>query len=360
MKRRVSRLVVMMLLVLGLANRIEAVSSPSKDRELWVTSQSMGRIHIRELHDGKALGQIVLPAGAQPHIITFHSGMFAYVSDMGSGKLHIIDAQQRQIVQSLSIASSLTHQAKVSPNGTIGFVTVVGERKLVKVAVDEANRSWRIISTLSFFPLGKSPICTVFRADSQRAYVSMLPNGIAIVDVPTMTLLGTLDTDGFIACGMIKAQDGNHVVLASSGGGGHIYTLNMMNDSLMDRGTLGAASWHSFNMLPDGSLGFGTSPLSDELIIIDLTTQPVTKKGTIQLVPIRGNAANQPDALGGGDPIVDNILPVSLRAAGQFALIDVTNLNVKAYIPISLPTPFDPGTCSGCAIHGVTVRPTFQ
>jgi len=276
---------------------------------------------------------------------------------MGSGKLYIIDAQQREIIASLSIASNLTHQAKVSPDGKFALVTVVGERKLVNVAVDESNRSWRIISTMSFFPLAKPPICTVFRADSQRAYVSMLRSGIAIIDVPTMTLLGTLDTDGFIACGMIKTQDGNQVVIASSGGGGHIYTLNMTNDSLIDRGTLGAASWHSFNMLPDGSLGFGTSPLSDELVVIDLTTQPVTKKGTIQLAPIRGNAANQPDALGGGDPIVDNILPVSLRAAGQFALIDVTKLNVKAYVPISSPTPFDQGTCNGCAIHGVTVRP---
>ena len=29
---------------------------------------------------------------------------------------------------------------------------------------------------------------------------------IAIVDVPTMTYLGTLETDGFVACGMIKLE----------------------------------------------------------------------------------------------------------------------------------------------------------
>ena len=29
-------------------------------------------------------------------------------------------------------------------------------------------------------------------------------DGIVIVDVPSMTILGTLPTDGFVACGMIK------------------------------------------------------------------------------------------------------------------------------------------------------------
>ncbi|TMI98137.1 MAG: hypothetical protein E6H01_12685 [Bacillati bacterium ANGP1] len=52
--------------------------------------------------------------------------------------------------------------------------------------------------------LGKAPFCSVFRADSQRAYVSAMMDGIVIVDVPLMTILGTLPTDGFVACGMIK------------------------------------------------------------------------------------------------------------------------------------------------------------
>jgi hypothetical protein len=187
--------------------------------------------------------------------------------------------------------------------------------------------------------------------------VSLQPNGLAIVDVPSMSLIDVLPTDGFIACGMIKAPDGQSVVLASSGGGGHIYTLDLITDELMDRGTLAAADWHSFNMTPDGTLGFGTSPTSDEVIVIDLTTQPVTNKGTIHFTLLSGSGANQPDALGGDDPIVDGVLPVSLRAAGQLALVDTASLQVTGYVPIAPPTKFDPATCIGCAVHGVTVRP---
>ncbi len=100
--------------------------------------------------------------------------------------------------------------------------------------------------------------------------------------------------------------------------------------------------------------------MSDELVVIDLTTQPVTRKTTIRLDPRPGTAANQPDALGGGDPVSGDVLPVSLRAAGQVALFDVGQLKVKTYVPISPPQTFDPNTCNGCAIHGVAVRPYIE
>jgi hypothetical protein len=149
-------------------------------------------------------------------------------------------------------------------------------------------------------------------------------------------------------------------VIAASGGGGHIYTLDMTNDTLVDRGTLGAASWHGFNMTRDGTLGFGTSPLSDEVVAIDLTTQPVTKLGTILLQPVSGTGNDQPDALGGGEVIMDGTLPVSLRAAGQVALIDADDLEIEKFIGITTPSPpgtFSTMTCIGCSVHGVTVRP---
>jgi hypothetical protein len=185
-----------------------------------------------------------------------------------------------------------------------------------------------------------------------------MPSGLAIVDVPSMALVGTLPTDGFVACGIIKSADGTHAVLASSGGGGHIYTLDLAKDTLADRGTLGAADWHSFNMTPDEKLGVGTSPQSDEIVFVDLSAQPVKKLGTLVLSPRPGTGNNQPDALGGGEPIQGGLLPVSLRAAGQLALVDLADRSARSYTPIAPPSPLNPMTCQGCAIHGVTVRPS--
>jgi hypothetical protein len=293
---------------------------------------------------------------AGPHITTFHSPDIAYVGGMGDGHLYVIDAHERQIIQTLPLAPGLAHQAKPSPDGSALLVSVISAKRVVKVTADEQARTWTVAGSLDLgTPTGKAPICTVFRGDGQRAYVSLLPSGIAIVDVPSLTLRGTLETDGFVACGMVKSADGHSVVIASSGGGGHIYTLDLTNDTLTDQGTLGAADWHSFNMTADGTRGFGTSPQSDEIILIDLATQPVTKLRTVLLQPQPGIGNNQPDSIG-YEPIVGNLLPVTLRAAGQLALISLADLAVK-FVPISPPTSFDPKTCAGCAIHGVTVRP---
>jgi hypothetical protein len=57
------------------------------------------------------------------------------------------------------------------------LVSVVSTRTLYKVAVDEANESWTPVDSVEF-PVGKPPVCTVFRADGQRAYVSTMMDGI--------------------------------------------------------------------------------------------------------------------------------------------------------------------------------------
>jgi DNA-binding beta-propeller fold protein YncE len=335
-----------------------ATASPgaADDGELWITSQGTSTEYIVNFM-GERIAQFSFPADAGPHLTTFHSPQIAYVGGMGDGNLYVIDANERQIIQTLSLAPRLAHQAKPSPDGAVLLVSVVSTKRVFKIAADEQARTWIVVGSLDLgTPTGKGPVCTVFRSDGQRAYVSLMPSGIAIVDVPSLTLLGTLATDGFIACGMIKTADGHSIVIASSGSGGHIYNLDLSNDTLTDRGTLGDADWHSFNMNADGTRGFGTSPLSDELVVIDLTTQPVTMLRMLLLQPRPGIGNNQPDALGGGEPVLNDKLPVTLRAAGQLALINLADLAVK-FVPISPPTPFDPMTCAGCAIHGVTVRP---
>jgi hypothetical protein len=335
-------------------------------KELWVTSQGSSVIFIRNFENLSPIDKINLPSGAGPHIITFHSPDFAYVGGMTDGKVYVIDANTRQVAYSAQLAPTLVHQVKVSPDGATALVSIIGARTVTKMSVDEANRSWAVGPSLDIgATTGKQPVCTVFSADSERAFVSLNPSGIAVVHVPSMTLLSQIPTDGFIACGMIKS-DANHAVIASSGSGGHIYTLDMTTKTLTDRGVLGASSWHSFTMTPDGTRGFGSSPLSDEVIVIDLTTTPVTKLGALRLDQLPGVGNNQPDAFGGGEPNYGNVLPVGLRAAGNVAIVNAHNLELRSIVNLAPPAPFNPMTCGpvgastgsgGCAVHGVTPRP---
>ncbi len=330
----------------------------ASDGEVWVTSQGTHRLFVLD-DQGSLMETIALPPGAGPHITTFSpSSRFAYVSGMGDGHLYVLDADTHQIIQTLNFASTLTHQAKPSPDGSILLVSNIATKTLFKVVVNESASSWSIAPER--LVLDRAPICTIFRNDGQRAYVSLFGSGIVIVDVPTMTEISRLATDGFVACGMIKSHNGKTVNVASSGGGGHIYRLDTAIDILEDAGTLGAADWHSFNMSPNEKLGFGSSPHSDELILADLTGTIASLLSMTALDATPGIGNDQPDALA----VRGNRVYVSLRASGKLAIVKVKRQTVKnvKYIDLSPPAPFNEANCGplqgvgGCAVHGVTVR----
>jgi DNA-binding beta-propeller fold protein YncE len=342
---------------------VMAQTTPGNDSgELWVTSQGTDRLFI--VHgQGSSIETIPVP-GIGPHIVTFSPlGDYAYVSGMRNGDLSILRADDRQVVQTLHLGPTLTHQAKPSPDGSVLLVAQLASMTLIKVAVDEAAETWQVVGSLSFASSGRAPVCSVFRDDGERAYVSLRPRGIAIVDVPTMMHIGTLDTDGFVACGMIKSKRGRVVTVAASGGGGHFYRLDTTTDTLVDAGTLGAADWHSLNMSPNEKMGFGTSPHSDEIILADLTGPTASLIAALPLDPTPGLGNDEPDALS----VRGNTVFVSLRASGQLAIVKVNQQTVR-FLQLSPPAPFNPATCGppfpqpptgegGCAIHGVTVRP---
>ena len=361
MIRVMGRLAIVLAAVFS-ASVVARTAQGSDSGELWVTSQGTDRLFI--VHGQGSSTETIPVPGIGPHITTFSPlGDYAYVAGMRNGDLAILRADDRQVVQTLHLGPTLTHQAKPSPDGSVLLVTQIFSRTLIKVAADEAAESWQVVGPPLSFALGTAPICSVFRDDGQRAYVSLLPSGIAVVDVPTMTHIGTLPTDGFVACGMIKSKRGRIVTVASSGGGGHIHRLDTTSDTLVDAGMLGAADWHSFNMSPNEKVGFGTSPHSDEMILADLTGPVASPIAALPLDPTLGIGNDEPDAL----TVRGNTLFVSLRASGQLAIVKV-NQQTATFLQLSPPAPFNPATCGppppqpptgqgGCAIHGVTVRP---
>ena len=333
-------------------NSAAADSAQASNQEIWVTLQATDRIAV--LHGPTGRGDretIELAPGTGPHIITFSPDhRFAYVSGMGNGDLDVVSTSTRHVVDVLHLGSVGTHQAKPAPDGAFLLVAQVGMKSLIKVTADEANGSWQPGQVLSLASLGKAPICTIFSNDGRTAFVSLNPSGLAIVDVATMTIRRVLTTDGFIACGMVRARDGGSITFAASGGGGHLYRLNMATLALTDLGTLGAVDWHSFNMVPDGSVGFGTVPRGDELRIIDLTGAQATSS-TLALNPSAGPARDQPDNMGvSGDHVY-----ISLRMSGKLAVVNFRTRSVD-YIDLAAPAAaINPANCMGCALHGVAI-----
>ena len=332
-----------------------APSPSGASGELWVSLQASSKMLVlrgNPLHPD--IATIDLPAGAGPHITTFSpDGRYAYVSGMGNGDVEIINADSRQIVSSVHLGPAGTHQIKPAPDGSVLLAAQVPTQTLVKLTADEAHKTWSVAGSLSFAPIGRAPVCSVFRDDGKRAYVSLNPTGLAIVDVDGMKVIDTLPVAGFIACGMVKAPDGKSVMIASSGGGGHIYRLDTRTDALVDLGALGASDWHSFNMTADQKLGVGSVPSADEVRLIDLARNPVVNLTTISVNLTPGNGNDQPDAIG----IRGEMAWVSLRQSGKLAVIDLARRAVLAYLDLApAADSVNPANCAGCAIHGVTVR----
>jgi hypothetical protein len=156
-----------------------------------------------------------------------------------------------------------------------------------------------------------------------------------------------------VACGMVKSHDGGTITVAAGGSsGGHFYRLDTATDALSDAGIVGAADWHSFNISPNEKVGFGSSPRTDQLFLIDLEGPTVATLAGLALDPTPDLGNDQPDAIAvRGDTVF-----VSLRASGKLAVVQASQRTVT-YLDISPPAEFNPANCAGCAIHGVTARP---
>ena len=74
---------------------------------------------------------------------------------MRNGDLSILRADDRQVVQTLHLGPTLTHQAKPSPDGSVLLVAQLASMSLIKVAADEAAESWQVAGSLSFASLGE-------------------------------------------------------------------------------------------------------------------------------------------------------------------------------------------------------------
>lgn len=312
-----------------------AAAAPAN--ELWAPAEASGPIYL--LRDGK-LGVFSRPGVIEkPHVVTFSpTGDHAYVADTGNGKVHVVRAVgKRDLLTSIDFGPGKdTHQAKSSPDGRVLLVSRrAGSQTLFKVNADERARTWTLAQERLVFGPDRTPICAVFRRDGRRAYVSLAPSGIAVVDVASMTLVtsagtnGVLPTTGAVGCGMVEARDRRTVHAISSEGAGHLYRLDTKSGKLTELPVaLTAADLHNVALSPDGRTLFGTSRGNDELKMVDLRTRTVD---TIAVNP-RPDAKDEPD----GVTYADGKVYVALRAAGQLAIVDPSTKAV-AYQSVTGP-----------------------
>lgn len=310
------------------------------EREVWVSAQDGSAVMI--MAEAGAMETIALPAREKPHTIEFsRTGRYAYVSDVGAGDLIVVRARDRRVVSTLAFGSTRTHQAKPSPDGSFLLVAEQAPlRAVVKVAADEAGETWTPLGAPLTLP--GTPDCTVFTRDGRRAYVSLKPSGIAVLDVVAFALLRTLPTDGEVACALVASKDGRTVFVAANGGRGHFYRLDTAQDTLTEAPyEIGAVDLHGLAVTRDERIAIVASRGSDELKILDLRGTGV-ETVSVDATP---NVLDRPDM----PTIRGETAFVALRTTGKVAVLRASAPHAVRYIDVAPPSPN--------AVHGMGVRP---
>jgi DNA-binding beta-propeller fold protein YncE len=319
----------------------------SDDGEIWVTAQDADELKI--LLGVGGVETVALPVGSQPHTITFSpDGSYAYVANLGNGDLIVVRAEDRQIVATLDLGATFTHHAKASPNGSIVLSANPVTGILTKLAADEEAETWIPVAALDLLAaVGQGPVCVTYRADGARAYISLFGSagGIAIVDVATMTVLGTRATIGSVSgCGVANSNDGRTIFLDSSGGAGHFYRLDTATDTLTEDTSFGpiGLNLHGMVTTPSEKYVYIAAINTDEVKVLDLNGSQVS---TISL-DVRPGIRDAPEDMARRG---SNIY-VTIRFAGQVARIK-SQTGAVEYINLVPPAT------TGYPIHGIAVRP---
>jgi DNA-binding beta-propeller fold protein YncE len=319
----------------------------SEDGEIWVTAQNASELKI--LLGMGGIETVALPAGAGPHTISFSpDGSYAYVSNLGNGDLVVVRAEDRQIVATLDLGTTFTHHTKPSPDGSIVLSANPVTGILTKIAADEEGETWTPVGSLNLLAVtGRGPVCVAFRPDGARAYVSLFgaAGGIALVDVPTMAVLGTWPTVGSVSgCGLANSNDGRTIFLNSAGGTGHFYRLDTATDTLTEDTGYGpiGVNLHGLVITANEKHAYVAAVGTDEVKVLNLNGNEVS---TISL-DWRPGISDVPDSMARRG---SNIY-VTLRFAGQVARIKAQTGTVD-YIDVAPPAT------TGWAIHGIAVRP---
>ena len=321
----------------------------SEDGEIWVTAQNTNELKI--LLGMGSIETVVLPAGAAPHTISFSpDGSYAYVSNLGNGDLIVVRADDRQIVAALDLGATFTHATKASPDGAVLLSANPSQpESSPRSQRTKQAETWTPVASLSLAAAtGRGPVCVTFRPDGARAYASLFgaAGGIAIVDVPTMTLVGTLPTAGSVSgCGLVSSNDGHTIFLNSAGGTGHFYRLDTWSDTLTEDPSYGPIGFdlHGLAVTANEKTAYITARgVADEIKVLNLSGTDVN---TILIDP-RPGMADRPDSLARKG----SNLYVTVRFSGQVARIKTQTGSVE-YIDVAPPAT------TGYAVHGIAVRP---
>ena len=347
-----SFLSLMMAIVMG-SGAAYAQAAPF---EIWVSDQERDLIQVLDGETLNVTAEIALdtdgePATSKPHMILFSSdGRYAYVALVAAGAVAILDAERKEIVQQIPTGQK-AHAPIPSPDGRRLFVVNVGEATVTEILTDTRRGTFRVGRTI---PTGPRPICLMFTANSEKAYVTLggdpeaedpaMTGGIEVIDVDRGEVVKRFENTGQGGCGLVRSPRDERVLFADVGQPlNRLYAFDTERDELLFEGDAGVEDAHALWVSPTGEIWvFGRR--DGRVKIFTLGEEGFAQTGEFQL---REKGLDLVDASPDGQTLFVAVRgPAGGGETPGVAVIDVLSRQEVKFIELA----GDP--------HGLGVRPT--
>ncbi|WP_435598603.1 beta-propeller fold lactonase family protein [Streptomyces anulatus] len=168
---------------------------------LYLTERE--RITILDTASGTVVKRITVPASTPNRIGFAPDGTRAYVSDMATHVLHVIDTATETVTSTIPVQQR-PFDVAVTPDGTRALVARNGNNTVADVELATA-------SVTASIPVGTRPAALALSADGTRAYVANgAADSVSVIDTTTDTAIATVrvgDEPGDIALVTPPAAD---------------------------------------------------------------------------------------------------------------------------------------------------------
>lgn len=329
------------------------------DYEIWVTNQGLDKIQILKIKNGETLesvAEIEFEEGSKPHMIFFDSGTkYAYVANVGSGTVTIIDVSQREIVTTIPTGNG-AHAAVPSPDDKRVYVVNMRDATITEILTDIEKGTFTVGRTIKVSEM--MPLCAVFTNDSKKAYISAMGNLTAsdpmstgmmsVIDVESGTEVKTIGPLGKNGCGLFLSEDGSKLFANVGTPINKYYIIDTATDEIISSASLTGNDAHGVYVINDEVWMINRQSNSIDIIdadnysILSTLSEVPDKPDLLYLSPdkklffmtLRGQAVTgDPHALSGIEPGV--------------AVIDVAQKKVITKMNL------------GGDAHGIAVTPEF-
>ncbi|MGB7293472.1 MAG: beta-propeller fold lactonase family protein [Thermodesulfobacteriota bacterium] len=262
----------------------EAAISPDR-RFAYISNYGTDRapgnsISVVNLNRGIEIGTIDLGRLKRPHgIVVSKDGSHIYVTCEGSGRVAIVDAKNRMVLNSIPTDQNTSHMIVLSPDEKHAYVANIGSGTITVMDLRNNEAVGNIKVGAGAEGIDLSP-------DGETIYVtSRSENKLSKIDTSTNKLLKQVKTDNF-PIRVKVTQDGKRVIVSNAKSG----SLQIFEASSLDEVFRFEVGGFPIGLVvePDGQKAYLALSLENKVLEIDLKNLKIT--GEIR-------TGNEPDGM---------------------------------------------------------------